>query len=84
MHHDRQTRFQRRGRVAFIALLSAIGGGMLLLWAWNTIAVELFQAPNIRFKHVLAFQMGLAALTMVPLAILRLARHARSGAEEEK
>lgn len=83
MHHDRQTWFQRWGRVPFIVLLSAIGGGVLLLWAWNTIAVELFQAPSIRFKHVLAFQAGLAALTMVPLAIRRLVRHAGSGAEED-
>ena len=66
---------RRWSHIMTIVLLTVLVSGALMLWAWNTIAVELFQAPEIRFKHVLAFQAAVAALTALPLVVARRLRH---------
>jgi hypothetical protein len=69
---DHATPHPRRwGHAALIVLATLLVGGVMLLWAWNTLAVDLFQAPEIRFKHVLAFEFAIAALTALPLVLHR-------------
>jgi hypothetical protein len=63
--------FGPRARAALVVALAGALGGVLMLWAWNTVAAELFGAPEIRFKHALALQAGVAGLAALPLALFR-------------
>lgn len=74
------TRPRRWGRTAASAALAIMIGGVLGLWAWNTIAVDLFRAPAATFKHALAFEAAIATMVGVPLVILRRLRRAQSPA----
>lgn len=67
-------RVRRWGHSALVTLLAVVGGGVLLLWAWNTLAVDLFGLPAARFKHALALEAGIAALTLLPLGLARALR----------
>ncbi len=58
-----------RNVIVFLAALVVVG--MVLLWAWNTVAVGLFSAPVAQFKHALAFEMGVVALFAVPWLLWR-------------
>ncbi len=55
-------------------LLAALIGGVLLLWGWNTIAVDLFTAPAASFKHAVAAQAGIAGILLLPFLLIRGAR----------
>ncbi|MBM3510432.1 MAG: hypothetical protein FJX61_09910 [Alphaproteobacteria bacterium] len=68
---DHATRLHRWGHIVLIATLVVLLGSVALLWGWNTAAVDLFQAPTIKFKHALAFEAALAALVAVPLLVAR-------------
>ncbi|MFQ5625490.1 MAG: hypothetical protein ACE5FM_02425 [Methyloligellaceae bacterium] len=46
----------RHGHKAFMAFALMLMAGILILWGWNTLAVELFGATAARFKHALAFE----------------------------
>jgi len=46
---------------------------ILLLWAWNTLAVELFAAPPMGFRH------AVAAETLIALPLVMLAAFVRRG-----
>jgi hypothetical protein len=74
-----QVKFRRirrhRGVIRF--LVGVLLGSATILWAWNSIAVELFQAPVIQFKHALAFQAVVAAMTVLTTATARQFRRAR-------
>ena len=39
-------------------------GCVVVLWSWNTLAVELFQMPEARFKHAVAFASVFIVLAM--------------------
>lgn len=70
------TRFRRhRGAVRF--LVGVLLGSVVVQWAWNTIAVELFQAPVIQFRHALAFQAFVVALTVLSAVTARRFRRTR-------
>lgn len=77
MTDRKENRPHRWGHATVMILLAVLLSGALMLWAWNTIAVELFQAPVIRFKHVLAFQASIAALTALPVFVTRCLRRDR-------
>jgi len=62
------------GHAILLVLLTMMAGGVLVLWAWNSIAADLFQAPEARFKHAIALQAAIAALTALPLTIVRQLR----------
>ena len=62
---------RRWGRAAAVAALAILLGGLLMLWAWNTIAVDLFQAPAAKFWHALALEAAIAALVALPYLLLR-------------
>ena len=68
------------GHAAVVVALTILLGGVLMLWAWNTIAVDLFQAPVAEFRHALAFEAAIAALAALPLVLLR--RRARGQAPD--
>jgi hypothetical protein len=60
------------GHRVMVLAITALLAGTALLWAWNTLAVELFGRSEVGFKHVAAL---LAALTAVPayaIALLRM------------
>ncbi|HZO00876.1 MAG TPA: hypothetical protein VFB93_06725 [Burkholderiales bacterium] len=58
-----------RNVIVFLTALVVVG--LVLLWAWNTVAVGLFSAPVAQFKHALAFEMGIAALFAIPRLLWR-------------
>jgi protein-S-isoprenylcysteine O-methyltransferase Ste14 len=58
-----------RNVIVFLTALVVVG--MVLLWAWNTVAVGLFSAPVAQFKHALAFEMGIVALFAIPRLLWR-------------
>lgn len=60
-HAERDHRTRRGHRLTAVAA-AAIIGGVLMLWAWNTLAVDLFALPEARFRHVLALEAGLFGL----------------------
>ena len=64
---------RRWGHAALIVALTVLLGGVALLWAWNTLAVDLFQAPAAQFKHALALQAAIAAIVALPLILARRA-----------
>ena len=65
---------RRWGKAALIVALSVVLGGVAMLWAWNTLAVDLFQAPAAQFKHALALQAAIAAIVALPLILARRSR----------
>ena len=70
-------RHQRRtyGAVKTIIVANAIfmAGSILLLWSWNTLAVDLFELPEARFKHAVAFGVLIAAAFMFRFFVARIA-----------
>lgn len=61
----------RAGRlvIALAALAAAAG---VLLWGWNTLAVELLSQPAMRFRHAVALELIVLALAAAPLIARRL------------
>jgi hypothetical protein len=71
MSEQTSPRLRHRGHDALIALLAVLASAVLVLWAWNTIAVELFQAAKIGFKHALAFEAAIVSAIVAPVLIAR-------------
>ena len=46
--------------IAFLFISSSI-----VLWAWNTLAVDLFAQPEMQFKHGFAFMLAIFAILSV-------------------
>lgn len=69
-----QRPYRRWGHAALVIVITVFIAGACMLWAWNSIAIELFGAPPIGFKHVVAFQVAIAALTALPLVLARQLR----------
>ena len=74
MTDGHQGSYRRWGHAALMIALTVFVAGAFMLWAWNTIAIELFNAPAIGFKHIVAFQGATAALTALPLVVMRVLR----------
>ncbi len=51
--------------------------GVLILWGWNTLAVQLFQAPLAQFKHAVAAEVLVASLVAICVAAARTFDHER-------
>jgi hypothetical protein len=70
---DRNSLTSRRLAVAAAALLGvALAAGVMILWSWNTVAVDLFRAPPAQFRHAVAVEIFLAAVTGICLLATRL------------
>lgn len=70
-HHRRRT--YGAAKAALVAIAVFMAGSMLLLWSWNTLAVDLFQLPEARFKHAVAFGLLIAGGFLLRVFVARLA-----------
>ena len=57
-HHQKRAYGAIKTILATVAIFTAMS--VLLLWSWNTLAVDLFQLPEARFKHAVAFGLLIA------------------------
>ena len=57
------SRPHRPGKPILLAVVILIGGSLLLHWSWNTIATGPFKVSNIQFKHALALELFLLAIS---------------------
>ena len=69
-HHQRRTYGAVKTIIFAIAIFMA--GSVLLLWSWNTLAVDLFQLPEAHFKHAVAFGALIAAALMFRVSVARI------------
>ncbi len=46
-----------------VAMALFLVGSIAVLWSWNTLAVDLFQLPQARFKHAIAFVVLLGVMS---------------------
>jgi hypothetical protein len=72
--NDTAARKHHPALVALVLACLAVGIGVLLLWGWNTIAVDLFHAPRAKFRHALAAE-GVLLAGLALNALLARARH---------
>ena len=68
-------RLRRLLRAALALSLLLLAGGVVLLWAWNALAPELFGAPEIGFRHALALELLLGLLVAIPAIAIRAFAH---------
>lgn len=73
------SRSRRYGAIALGIVAAFAIGAAALLWAWSTIAVDLFAAPAIGFRHALAAEVAVAVVAGLVVAIARIGGD-RSGA----
>jgi hypothetical protein len=71
MNDVNQRRTPRYGAVATAA--SFLVGAVVILWSWNTIAVDLFGAPNVALRHAIAIELAVAVVGIAIGFIARLA-----------
>lgn len=69
--------FRRFGAAATAAAASLFIGAIVILWSWNTIAVDLFDAPNLAFRHAVALELAIAVIAASIGFVIRLASGAR-------
>lgn len=69
-------RSRRYGTAIVVTLAGLTAGAAVILWSWNTFAVELFAGPVIRFRHAVALEFG---FLVVASAIALLARALHGG-----
>lgn len=62
-NHQNHTRGKAKSIIIGIAVL--LTASTLLLWSWNTLAVDLFQLPEAQFKHAVAALGALMAVAFV-------------------
>jgi uncharacterized membrane protein len=60
--HARRDHSDRPARAILFTMGFIVGGALLLLWSWNTLATDLFSLPAARFRHALAFEVCLLAI----------------------
>jgi len=65
MSENHQRRTHDAVKTTIIAIALFLVGSILLLWSWNTLAVELFQLPEARFKHAVAVGTLVAVAFMI-------------------
>ena len=61
--------FNKYGRHVGMALVLLLMAGILILWGWNTLAVELFGATTAKFRHALALEAVLGGLWLAAYAM---------------
>lgn len=60
---------KKHGKTLALAIAALLGGGIALLWGWNTFAVEILSQQEMRFKHALALELlVLSVAVMIPMA----------------
>lgn len=66
----------RYGVAVAAAAAAFVVGAVVIMWSWNTVAVDLFAAPVMLFRHAVAVELGTA---VVGTAIASLARFIAGG-----
>ena len=68
-----------RGLAAAGAVVAAglLVAGVMMLWGWNTLAVELFGARQAQFRHALAAEALVLSTATLAMMAMRLWRRAR-------
>lgn len=77
--HSKHQRHHTAKAIFFVAAILFVGG-VLILWSWNTFAGDLFQAPDMRFKHALAAE----TLIVVIAAIVALSARVFRGRDAHR
>ena len=62
----------RRGRRLLLVPVVLLMGGIVITWAWNTLAADLLAQPGIRLRHAIAVELLLAVAVTVVVATRRL------------
>ncbi len=60
-------------KTTLLAIAVFVAGSILLLWSWNTLAADLFQLPEARFKHAVAFGLLIAGAFLFRVFVARFA-----------
>jgi hypothetical protein len=63
--HLPRYRNNRPGRVILFTAGILMGATLLLVWSWNTLAVDFFTMPTAQFKHALAFELFLLGMFLI-------------------
>lgn len=72
MTDHRNFNLRRSARSAAIVAGVLFGGAIILLWSWNGFAVDILQAPALRFKQALALELLLLLAAVAPALTMRL------------
>jgi hypothetical protein len=70
--HRRRLHFVARAALSAGTALPV--GAVLLLWAWNLLAVDLAGLPRIQFRHALAMELAAAVLLGLQALVQRWLR----------
>jgi hypothetical protein len=76
MNNHQQRRLPRTRGLLFGATI-ALALAVALLWSWNTLAADLFNAPTAKFKHALACELAIFALGLLASAGFRASPRSR-------
>lgn len=58
-------------------------GAVTLLWAWNTVATDLFSLPTLQYKHAVAAELFVVTITATVVATRRCFRSRNIGEQRE-
>jgi hypothetical protein len=72
MNKHRRRRPHDTAKRTLLAIAVFLAGSVLLLWSWNTLAVDLFQFPEAHFKHAVAFAGSMAGGFLLPMLAARI------------
>jgi hypothetical protein len=50
--------YRGQGKIAALLVVYLFFGSIAVLWAWNTMAVDLFALPEMQFKHGFSFMLA--------------------------
>ena len=65
IEHTSGHRINRPGRTILFTAGLFMGAALLLLWSWNTLAVDFFKMPTAQLKHALALELILLAAFLI-------------------
>lgn len=60
---------RRHGRNLVLSIAFLLIGSIVVLWAWNTLAVDLFGQPEMKFRHGFAFMMTIFVVALAGAAV---------------
>ncbi len=64
MNRTLEHKGHRIGVTAIVIATLLLISSMIVLWSWNTLAVDLFQASVIKYKHALAAELLVATVSI--------------------
>jgi hypothetical protein len=73
MSEHQRRRTHGAAKTTLVAIAVFVGGSILLLWSWNTLAADLLQLPEAGFKHAVAFGLWIAGAFLFRVFVARFA-----------